>query len=149
MASSKKATASLFNNMSSIQKQEDTKKEQETVTKEDTNNIVNEKIEKEITDSKVTEPENTIKELKEPIETEKITETIKKDIPSTDKSNAGRKTVSFTTPGEIKDKLQRYSIAFPDSISQYITDLIIKDFEQNESKYEEIATLLEKVKGLR
>lgn len=141
MASSKKTTASLFNNMSSLgNKIEEESTKQNKIETDQINTTVE-------SDEKI----STVKELtKKPIEQETAPSN-KPEIKAetTDKINTGKKTVSFTTPGEIKDKLQRYSIAFPDSISQYITDLIIKDFNENEEKYEEIATLLEKVKGLR
>lgn len=125
MASSKQTTASLFKNMNSI------------------SNINTETEKEEIKEPIKPEPQEVIA-VKETVVSEKVITSNKKD---SEQSN--RKTVSFTTPGEIKDKLQRYSIAFPDSISQYITDLIKADFEKNEEKYEEIAILLEKVKGKR
>lgn len=140
MASSKKTTASLFNNMSSLGNKVDenieSKNEPEKEAPTKSNAILD-----QIEESKIPVVKNIETDIKE-----EIKETA---LAKADKANAGKKTVSFTTPGEIKDKLQRYSIAFPESISQYITDLIIKDFNENEEKYEEIATLLEKVKGLR
>lgn len=125
MASSKQTTASLFKNMNSI------------------SNINTETEKEEIKEPIKPEPQE-VNAVKDTVVSEKVITSNKKD---SEQSN--RKTVSFTTPGEIKDKLQRYSIAFPDSISQYITDLIKADFEKNEEKYEEIAILLEKVKGKR
>lgn len=125
MASSKQTTASLFKNMNSI------------------SNINTETEKEEIKEPIKPEPQE-VNAVKETVVSEKVITSNKKDL-----EQSNRKTVSFTTPGEIKDKLQRYSIAFPDSISQYITDLIKADFEKNEEKYEEIAILLEKVKGKR